>query len=346
LFILVAQGMQAMSDKSSQLITRRDAIKKTIIFSTSLLALAGSELSAQPPTTKFAEEGLDFLALGDYGSGNASQRAVAAQMVEFTKSLKRPLTAVFAMGDNFYSKLTPERFQPHFEEMYSKEVLNCPFYAILGNHDYGPKYDSKQGPAKAQMQLDYAKNNPKSRWKMPAKWYAQEFPNSENPLVKVIFLDGNMFEGALTPQEKIKQKRFLAKELKKETKAKWRWIVAHYPLFSEGVHHDNARLIAEWGPLLNDHNISLYVAGHDHNLQHLQVDGYKNSFVVSGSGGASLYPIKTTGRGFAEKLLGFVHLHVTKDNFEVQYIAANSDRLHAFRRTPDGKVEVLKSEKA
>lgn len=321
--------------------TRRDAIKKTILFSTSLWALAGTELLAQAPATKFPEGGLDFLAMGDFGSGNAVQRAVAAQMAEFAKSLKRPLTAVFAMGDNFYGKLTPERFAPHFEEMYSKEHLNCPFYACLGNHDYGPSYDSKQGPAKAQMQLDYAKNNPSSRWKMPAKWYAKEFPDASNPLLKVIFLDGSMFEGALTPKEKMAQKRFLEAEIAKETKAKWRWIVCHYPLFSEGVHHDNTRLISEWGPLLNEHNISLYVAGHDHNLQHLQVDGYNNSFVVSGSGGASLYPIKRSGRGFAQKISGFVHIHVGADNFDVQYITTTGECLHSFRRTHAGKVDSI-----
>ena len=167
----------------------------------------------------------------------------------------------------------------------------------------------------------------------------KEFPESANPLLKVIFLDGNRAEGSLTPQEKLEQKRFLAAELAKETKAKWLWVVCHYPMFSEGVHHDNAKLIGEWGSLLNEHGVSLYIAGHDHNLQHLQVDGYKNSFVVSGSGGASLYPIKRAGRGYAEKLCGFVHFHVTNDYVNVQYISADGDCLHAFRRALDGKVE-------
>ena len=69
------------------------------------------------------------------------------------------------------------------------------------------------------MQLEYAKANPSSRWKMPAKWYSVEFPDADKPLVKVIYLDSNTFEGALTPQEKVAQKRWLEAELKKETKA-------------------------------------------------------------------------------------------------------------------------------
>ena len=76
------------------------------------------------------------------------------------------------------------------------------------------------------MQLDYAANNPSSRWKMPNRWYALELPDAKNPLVKIIFLDGNMVEGALTPQEKLGQKRFLEAELKKETRAPWRWMIS------------------------------------------------------------------------------------------------------------------------
>src|SRR5436190_6210743 len=243
----------------SQRISRREAIKKTVLFSSSVLAMTGAwNIQAQPPTAQFADKGLDFLAIGDFGTGNVNQRAVAYAMTEYAKKLKHPLAAVFALGDNFYGKLTPERFLPGFEAMYSKEHLACPFYACLGNHDYGPSYDAKQGPAKAQMQLDYAKTNPTSRWKMPAKWYSVELPDAQNPLLKVIFLDSNMFEGGLTPQEKIHQKRFLEAELKKETRAPWRWVISHYPLFSEGAKGDSKRLIAEWGPLLKANNISLF----------------------------------------------------------------------------------------
>jgi tartrate-resistant acid phosphatase type 5 len=176
---------------------------------------------------------------------------------------------------------------------------------------------------------------------MPAKWYAKEFPDADNPLVKIIFLDSNMFEGALTPQEKLDQKRFLEAELKKETRATWRWVVSHFPLFSEGVKRDSARLIKEWGPMLKANNFSLYISGHDHTLQHLEIDGYNSSFIVSGGGGAGLYNIKSVGRGFAEKMLGFVHIHVGADKLDVQFIDTNGDRLHAFRRTSAGKVKTI-----
>src|SRR4051812_19601599 len=325
---------ELMSTGSREGMNRREALKKALFFSTSLLTFSRLEkLMAQPPLLEFPSDGIHLLAIGDFGTGKANQAAVARQMAAFANKLNAPLCAVLALGDNFYGKLVPERFDRHFEQMYSKENLGCPFYACLGNHDYGPAYDGGQGRAKAQMQLDYALQNPSSRWKLPAKWYAVELPDAKMPLVKIVVLDGNMFEGALTPAEKIEQKQFVEAELKKETCAPWRWLASHYPLFSAGVKGDNKRLVRDWGDYLKSGDISLYLAGHDHNLQHLEVSDYRASFVISGTGGAGLYKIKSASRGFAEMILGFTHLHVTREMVSLQFISADGARLHAFRRS-------------
>jgi tartrate-resistant acid phosphatase type 5 len=323
--------------------TRREAIRRAVVFSTGAWAAGRMDLlRAEAPRTEFAKEGIHLLALGDYGmKGNADQSAVARQMATFAKSLDKPLTGVLAMGDNFYRVITPTRFESDFEKMYSTDGLDCPFYACAGNHDYGTaKYDFQEG--KLQMELDYAKNNPTSRWKFPAKWYTVELPNAENPLVKIITLDGSYWEGALTPKEKIEQRRFFKAELAKETKAPWLWVVNHYPLFSETSDRgDSKTLIREWGQLIKDHPVSLCLAGHDHTLQHLKVEGYSTDFIVSGAGGARLYDINSKVRGFANNRdLGFNHIHVTPDRLVVQFINADGECVHAFRRELDGKVEV------
>ncbi len=327
---------------TSTQITRREAIKRTVVFSTGLLASGWvGRLQAQPPLTKFSGKGLHFLAIGDFGTGNKNQKAVSDEMAKFAKKLDTPLAGVLALGDNFYGKMSPERFGPHFEEMYSKENFDCPFYACLGNHDYGPKYDAGQGRSKAQMQLDYARDNPSSRWKMPNRWYAVELPDAENPLVKIILLDGNFVEGALTPQEKLDQKRFIEAELKKETRAPWQWMISHFPMFGQTITRgDNAKMIERWGEQLKSNPISLYVSGHDHNLQHLEAEGYNSSFIISGAGGQGLYAVAKTKRGFAEKILGFTHIHVAHDKTNVQFIDVQGRCLHAFQRDLKGKVKI------
>ncbi|WP_081886195.1 metallophosphoesterase [Haloferula sp. BvORR071] len=323
--------------------TRRDALKSGLIFSTGLLSAGWqSRLHAAEPQTSFSKKGLHFLAVGDYGTGKEAQKKVAAQMNQFAGTLDAPLSSVLALGDNFYGMLDEARFGPHFEQMYSKQHLDCPFYACLGNHDYGPQYDSKQGRVKADMQLDYAKKNPNSRWKMPAKWFAVEFPNPVTPLVKIIYLDGNFAEGAMTPQEKLGQKRWLDEELKKENKAKWTWVVTHFPMFSDDTKRkDNQGLIKNWGPLLKTNAISLYLSGHDHNLQHLQVQDYQPSFLVSGGGGATTYETTASARGYSKQIFGFNHIHVDEQKITVQLIDADGKRLHAFERDLGGKVKVL-----
>lgn len=325
------------------LISRREALRRTVVFSAAALVGRRGMVFAAPPETAFGGGGIDILAMGDFGTkGDENQTAVANAMAKFAKSLGHSPAAVLALGDNFYGKLTPDRFENHFEKLYSPEYLNCPFYACLGNHDYGVgKYDLQ--PEKLGMQMDYAKDHPESRWKMPSKWYSVELPSPENPLVKILVLDGNFSEGYLKPQEKIGQRRWLKAELKKPTAAPWLWLVNHFPFFSDCENRgDNKGLIREWGPLLKEHNVSLCLAGHDHTMQHLRVEGYPTSFIVNGAGGAKLYNLKPTDRGFTEnKHRGFNHIHVTPDELNVQFITADGECLHHFTRNRAGEEKVL-----
>jgi 3',5'-cyclic AMP phosphodiesterase CpdA len=64
-------------------------------------------------------------------------------------------------------------------------------------------------------------------------------------------------------------------------------VAAHHPLYSNGKHRDNPKLIAQWDSLLRRHNVDLYLSGHDHDLQHLEFKGHPTSFVISGGGGRS-----------------------------------------------------------
>lgn len=324
-------------------VSRRDALKRSIFFSTALLSPALLRRAlAQEATTQFPADGMHLLAMGDFGTGKPGQVKVAKQMAQFAQKLNTPLNSVLALGDNFYVDPSAENFKKLFEEMYSSKDLNCPFHACLGNHDYYPSKSHKEGRGKAQAQLDYSTQHPDSRWKMPAKWYAVELPSAEAPLVKLIFIDTNYFKGALTEDEKVAQEKFVQEELQKPTTAPWIWLAGHHPFFSNGDHGDNKELITRFGPYLKSHAVSLYLSGHDHTLQHIEVDGYNSSFVVSGAAGQDLYNVKRNARSpYTEKTFGFNHLFVTPQSIEVQYIGTDGGRLHAFRRSLDGKVETI-----
>lgn len=326
------------------MLTRREALRRTVYFSTGLMGGSlASRAFAQEPDTDFSGPGLHLLAFGDFGNARSdSQAKVAARMAGFSKQLNQPLDAVLALGDNFYGKMTPDRFDRHFEKMYDPEALPCPFHACIGNHDYEKAdYGRDPEPRKFEMQLEYARENPGSRWKMPAKWYALELPDATNPLLKLIVLDSNLREGDLTPQEKLAQKRFLEAELAKGTKAPWLWLVMHHPPYTETTKRkDNPRLIEMLDGALRNHPVSVCIGGHDHNLQHLQVEGCDTSFIVSGAGGASTYEVTPSQRGFSKQVLGFNHFHLTKERILGQFIDVDGNCLHSFRRGQDGKVVV------
>jgi tartrate-resistant acid phosphatase type 5 len=322
-------------------ITRREAIRKTVVFSTALLAAGWlPRLRAQIPSSS---DGIHLLVFGDFGSKDEHQIAVARQMAAFAKKLGHPLTAVIALGDNFYGKLTADRFQKHFEQMYAADALPCPFYFCLGNHDYErASYGRNPEPLKRDAQLAYALEHPSSRWKQPARWYAVEFPDAVNPLVKLIVLDSNIGEPEFTPQEKLAQDRFFAAELQKPSSAPWLWVAAHHPLYSDHASRgDNRTLIKRWSDTFKNHPVSLYLAGHDHTLQHLEVEDHHTSFVVSGAGGHHLHDLEPTHRGFGEKIHGFSHIHVTPQQMQLQHIDTNGNVLHGFQRAPAGGVRTL-----
>lgn len=345
---------RSLMRSSARPLTRRELIKKSFAFSSGLIA---AEMLSKLgfAQTAFPESGMHLLAFGDFGSANDQQVEVARQMAIFAGKLPVPLTAVMGLGDNFYKDTTPTQFETGFELMYAKDTLNCPFYNLIGNHDYHDfdadtrhSWEEGQvvGPHKYEVQLEYARNNPSSRWKLPAKWYAVEWPNAENPLVKLVVLDANFRPGYLTPEEKVAQKQFLEAELARPSRAPWLWLSSHFPIFlASGGNKFQPYIEKSHRTWLLDcmkaHGVSFYWAGHKHNLQHVEIEGYNTSFVTSGAGGARLHEVKNVEQGFGSSVLGFNHIFVTPEKIDTQFIDSNGNLLHAFRRSRSGEVTIL-----
>lgn len=76
-----------------------------------------------------------------------------------------------------------------------------------------------------------------------------------------------------------------------EVDLRWRIVVIHDGPYSPGVHGDNAALHAGKIPaMFLRHGVDLVLSGHDHLYERGNVDGLR--YVVSGGGGAPLYPVK------------------------------------------------------
>jgi len=148
----------------------------------------------------------------------------------------------------------------------------------------------------------------------------------------------------LTSQEQAEQLAWLEAELKRPRTTPFLAVIAHHPVFSDGPHGDHPVLIRDWDPLFRKYHVDLYMAGHDHDLQHLEFEGHPTSHFLSGSGGADLYSLKIapSQRGpYAQKVYGFSHISVTAGQMTLRHLDQNGRTLHAFTKTPEGKITIL-----
>jgi tartrate-resistant acid phosphatase type 5 len=336
--------------ESNTSITRRRLLHQSFVYSA--MAALGSLPRIAPAMVK-DDAATDVILIGDWGYGgdHAGQLAVAHGMSAYVREHGIKPQTLLMLGDNWYGELEggtqSPRWKTQFEDMYPKDIFDCPVYAIAGNHDYQRWPDSK-----VDAELAYARAG-KTRWTMPAKWYSFEFP-AKHPVMTVIALDSNMpyADGSsskgrdftLTPQEQAEQLAWLKTELARPRKTPFTVVMGHHPVYSNGPHGDHQVLIRDWEPLLREHKVQLYLAGHDHDLQHLEFEGHPTSFVLSGGGGADLYDLKVdpANRGpFAQKVYGFSHLSLTHQKLTLRHLDSDGKILHAFSKTPDGATTIL-----
>ena len=283
-----------------------------------------------------AADQVNLIMFGDWGDGGKRQHEVAKTMGDYISTSKRPYNGVLSVGDNIYNKIRDSRdpvFQDVFEDMYDAKKIPLPFHAVLGNHDYGS--------GREKSELGYAAENPTSRFKMPARWYRLDLP-AEKPIATVLMLDSNKSViGAKLWEE---QTAWLKAQLAQERKSQWLIVGAHHPLYSNGPHGETQAIQKDWKELFGQAKVDIYVCGHDHSLQHLQIPGQTTSFVVAGGGGRTRTDMYREGRGFSRKLYGFTDLHATAQTLEVRFIDGQTgDLVHHFRRDRAGAVAIVQT---
>ena len=292
---------------------------------------------------------VNILSMGDIAQVGPGQARVATALERHVRASGKSYDGLFTAGDNFYMRLSgvdDPKWRTLFEEMYNPAVLNFPFYVALGNHDYDKIEGGGEFSFKWQIEMAYAKTNPQSRWKLPAKWYRVDLPagdEEDEPLVTVLVFDS--YKTALGEAAWAEQLEWMRRELARPRKDTWLVAVAHHPLYSNGSHGDNGVMQRELGPLFREHGLDLYICGHDHDLQHLEVPQDRTSYLLVGGGGASTRPMRVDARGpFSRSLQGFADLNFTPDKVTVRYIGVDGRVVHAFERARrGGKVKVLET---
>jgi hypothetical protein len=309
-------------------------------------AEAGGAAAVVPPAAVSTSSEVNLIGFGDWGMVTPERQKVADLMASVAAKASPPFDAALGLGDNFYvpvSGIDDPVFANFFENAYDAKRMNFPFYFVAGNHDY----ESTDGVRRYEWEMKYAAAHPTGRWKQPARWYRLDLPAGK-PLVTILMIDSDKEntgkQASLTPVEWKLEKTWIEAQLA-GPRAPWTMACAHHTIYSDGAHGDNGVLQQEWGTLFEKYHVDFYQCGHDHCLQHIEVPGKFTSFVVSGGGGAKVYPLLRDDHGpFFRSVTGFVTMHFTPDKATVKFYAVTGLVMHTFERDrASGKVTVTQT---
>jgi tartrate-resistant acid phosphatase type 5 len=300
-----------------------------ILCFTLSLSLSFSSCAPRTGSSSGSADGdsLSFIVLGDWGvGGSAAQRRVAEAMDLVSRS--NGVQFIITTGDNFYpvgvASVRDSHWHKSFERVYTGKGHQVPWYPTLGNHDYNGS------PA---AQIAYSKES--LRWQLSVPYYSFR-RKAGGASITFAFADMNPFIRSyyrlpmpeLKDQDTAAQYRWLEETL--SAPADWKLMIGHQPLYSVGSHGSSPELTARFKPLLLRTGTQFYLAGHDHNLQHIRQEGEGVHYLVSGGGGRGLYALKTrdSATRFALSSHGFLrmtfyarkaHFYFYNDKGEVLY---------------------------
>jgi 3-phytase len=219
-----------------------------------------------PRTSPFVYKTNTFAVIGDFGSaGDVEMRWVADMVKSWNPEY------VITTGDNSYDN-TP--IDDNIGQFYSKFIFpyngNYPpgspdinrFWVSVGNHDY-----SDGGGITAEKAY-FPYLNPNTYYDIVIGYVHFFMLDSEH---------FSLYSGA--------QKTWFDNAVAGSSSI-WEIAVFHKPPYTSGSHSPNMNM-RNWPFDANDFHLLL--SGHNHNMEHLTVDGQNTNYVVQGAGGRSLY---------------------------------------------------------
>ncbi len=281
-----------------------------------------SDTSGPPPDVATGPV-LRFVALGDTGEGNAGQKKVGDAIA--AKCAKDGCDFVQLLGDNIYdsgvSGTSDPQWTTKFETPYG--AVSLPFYAVLGNHDYGGGGAGTEF-GKGQHQVDYTSKS--TKWKMPAKYYQRTEKG-----VSLFGLDTNMMMFSMAGDQKKDVQGWIG-----ASTATWKIAFGHHPYYSNGPHGDAGRYegvpyvpVVSGGAVKDFFDdaicgkVDVYICGHDHSRQWLK-DKCKTTELIISGGGAKTTELKGSHPyWFQENTIGFVYVVVEGNKLTAEFVDEN-----------------------
>ena len=235
---------------------------------------------------------LRFFVIGDFGSGDNSERAVADAMTREFQRLAgdNPVRFVITTGDNVYGTIgfalrfsntgdKDSHWESRFFSPFSRVISSIPFYPSLGNHDGNETENRSDLPA-------YLDN-----FFFPAHTPSRYYRFSYAGLADFFALDSTTNSESGPPQPAYRkdgdEHKWLQSNLG-DSRVPWKIPYFHHPPFNAGPRHPAADdELSHFIELFKKEGVKVVFTGHEHNFQFskLNAETGKIRYVVSGAGG-------------------------------------------------------------
>ncbi|KAF1772813.1 Metallo-dependent phosphatase-like [Phytophthora cactorum] len=250
----------------------------------------------------------NFIAFGDFGTGDENQRRVALALANFTATMDPPPAFVLSTGDQIYEhgieSVNDPLLSTRFEKMYTDPKLHVPWYVAIGNHDCEGSIDAM---------LQYAEKKD-SLWYMPHRYYSIDRPVAPKTILRLVIIDACDLVCGREPRDfrctdkMNEQSSTVAVRVDRaNTKAgkpsgveqMWTIVMGHWGVYSFAGNADTPELIDILDPMLKKYKVHAYFNGHDHSMQHVRKvnnDGSVRNYFVSGAGGYRIHTLQPKAR--------------------------------------------------
>ena len=242
----------------------------------------------QPDSVRFA-------IIGDSGTGDAKQAAVAAQMSK--ARAQDPFDFVLMLGDNIYGGHSAEDLKNKFDLPYSHLLsAGVRFFACLGNHD-----------------------SENERYYAPMGMNGNRYYNFRKGNAEFFALDSNYMDPG--------QMDWLRQRLSSSS-ARWKICYFHHPLYSDArFHGPDLDLRQRLEPILRQFGADVVFSGHEHVYERLRPQNGIYYFVLGNSGELrphDLRPSPETVKGF-DTGRAFAMFEIAGDQMYFETISENGD---------------------
>lgn len=288
-----------------------------LLVAATVVAFASGNSKKNKPAKSFR-----VLVVGDFGRGGGyNQTGTAEAMAAWTRS-QGPVSLVINTGDNFYEDGLRHGQDPMFDwsftQVYHQEELQVPFLGVLGNHDYHGNVTAQTSGELSERDPRFIiyTSGMSEIYEVPPNMTLQFFFLDTNPFIEqyrkdpcksctaVGTCEGQNWEGCRVYdwkelggysqeeegadedwEEMLRSKIEELQTNLRNSKADWKVVVGHHPVRGQGG-HGNAEELLQMGleDVLEEEGVRLYLNGHDHNLQHLRLEGSAVNFCCSGAG--------------------------------------------------------------